>query len=67
MRAVDLQVGARLLALDDARPSDGSELAVKPATITRLSLEAGPRYTYNLHVDGHLGYFAGGVLVHDQP
>lgn len=67
VRAVDLQVGARLLSLSEARGAAGSELGVQPAPIARLTLEAGAGLTYNLHVDGQHSYFAGGMLVHDRP
>jgi hypothetical protein len=68
VRAVDLQLGSQLLALDRTRNADeGTGLAVAPESVARLTLEAGSGSTYNLHVAGHHGYFAGGLLVNDQP
>jgi hypothetical protein len=67
VRAMDLQVGATLLSLTDARAATPSGLDVRPARVTQLTLEGGSGLTYNLHVDGHHGYFAGGMLVHDRP
>jgi hypothetical protein len=68
VRAIDLRVGATLLSLTQAYGGGAdAEPALQPAAIARLTLEARSGPTYNLHVDGHHGYFAGGVLVHDRP
>jgi hypothetical protein len=67
VRAIDLRVGASLLSLTQAHGGADAEPAFEPAAIARLALEAGSGPTYNLHVEGHHGYFAGGVLVHDRP
>jgi hypothetical protein len=67
VRAIDLRVGATLLSLAEAHDGAPSELNVKPAGVARRTLEAAAGPTYNLHVDAHHCYFAGGVLVHDQP
>jgi hypothetical protein len=67
VRAMDLQIGATLLSLGNARAAIAAPLEVQPARIARLTLEGGSGPTYNLHVAGQHSYFAGGLLVHDRP
>lgn len=59
VRAVDLEPGKPLLSFAASQLRD--------VPVRTLSLEAGPRVTYNLRVAEQHSYFAGGKLVHDRP
>lgn len=67
VRAMDLELGATLLSLTEARGTAMADINVHPTPVERLTLEPGAGLTYNLHVDTHHSYFAGGMLVHDRP
>jgi hypothetical protein len=67
VRADSLQVGANLLLAHDADVSAGVALELAPTRISVLTASTGPVTTYNLEIDVHHSYFAGGFLVHDRP
>jgi hypothetical protein len=60
VRAKDLSVGAALVSLEG--PTE-----LRLISIEQLRIEGGSGPTYNLHVAGQDGYFAGGVFVNDTP
>ena len=67
VRAIDLRVGATLLRLTEMPAAESSGLAVQPTRLARLTLHGGSGVTYNLHIKGQDNYFAGGLLVSDDP
>jgi hypothetical protein len=67
VRAGDLQAGAPLFEVRDADPTRAVRLELTTARVDQLVLEPGSVPTYNLEVQEHHSYFAGGLLVHDRP
>lgn len=66
VRADELRVGDELLRLDGRPSRDGYEGFVSEP-VTSVESLAAVITTYNLEVDRHHDYFAGGVLVHNKP
>jgi hypothetical protein len=67
VRADSLQVGANLLLARDVDATAGVALELEPTRVSELTASTGPVTTYNLEIDVHHSYFAGGFLVHDRP
>jgi hypothetical protein len=66
VRADELELGDSVMTVGDAVAAS-EQLSAEPSSIRSLEARPGSETTYDLEIETHHTYFAGGLLVHDRP